>query len=99
MIDYAAITKGVKAKLAPVVAPIEARQVHQLHRGADRQTVSYISGNPVNKFVTLPGEVGSKRAKERAGDIAHSVDRIVTVNNNLAVAPATPMTPGATNRD
>ena len=86
MIDDAAITKGVKAKLTAVFGPIEARQVRQFDRGADKQTVSYISVNSVNGFVTLTGEVGSKRAKERAGEIARSVDQVVTVNNNLSVA-------------
>jgi BON domain len=86
-IDDVAITKSVKANLAAVFGPIEATQVRQLDRGADRQIVSYISVNSVNGFVTLTGEVRSKRAKERAGEIARSVDQVVTVNNNLTVAP------------
>ena len=86
-IDDAAIVAGVKAKLSAVFGPIEARQVRQFERGADQQTVSNISVSSVNGLVTLTGEVGSKRNKERAGEIARSVDQVVGVNNNLAVAP------------
>jgi len=73
LIDDAAITKSVKAKLAAVFGPIEARQVRQLDRGADLQTITYISVNSVNGVVTLTGEVGGKRAKAKAGEIARSV--------------------------
>jgi BON domain len=86
-LDDAAITKGVKAKLAAVFGPIEARQVRQFDRGADQQTVSYISVSSVNGVVTLTGEVGSKSAKAKAGEIAGSVEQVVSVNNNLSVAP------------
>jgi hypothetical protein len=87
LIDDAAITKSVKAKLAAVFGPIEARQVRQLDRGADLQTITYISVNSVNGVVTLTGEVGGKRAKAKAGEIARSVEQVVSVNNNLSVAP------------
>ena len=86
-IDDAAITKRVKAKLAPDFAPIEDRQVSQLERGADQQTVSYISVSSVNGVVTLAGEVRSKRAKSKAGEIARTVEGVVSVNNNLSIAP------------
>ncbi len=86
-IDDAAITKRVKAKLAPDFAPIEDRQVSQLERGADQQTVSYISVTSVNGVVTLAGEVRSKRAKAKAGEIARTVEGVVSVNNNLSIAP------------
>ena len=86
-LDDAAITKRVKAKLAPVFGPIEDRQVRQLDRGADQQTVSYISVSSVNGVVTLSGEVRGKRAKAKAGEIARSVQQVVGVNNNLAIAP------------
>jgi hypothetical protein len=86
-IDDAAITKRVKAKLAPDFAPIEDRQVRQLERGADQQTVTYISVSSVNGVVTLTGEVRGKRAKAKAGEIARGVEQVVSVNNNLSIAP------------
>ena len=86
-IDDAALTKRVKAKLAPDFAPIEDRQVSQLERGADQQTVSYISVTSVNGVVTLAGEVRSKRAKAKAGEIARAPEGVVSVNNNLSIAP------------
>ena len=73
--------KSVKAKLATVFGPIDARQVRQLDRGADLETVSYISVNSVNGVVTLTGEVRGKRAKAKAGDIARSVEQVVSVNS------------------
>lgn len=86
-IDDAAITKAVKAKLTAVFGPIEARQVRQLDRGADQQTVTYILVSSLNGVVTLTGEVASKRTKAKASDIARSVEQVVGVNNNLSVAP------------
>jgi osmotically-inducible protein OsmY len=86
-IDDAAITIGVKARLAKEFGPIEARQVRQFDRGADAQTITYISVSSVNGVVTLTGEVGSKRVKAKAGEIARSVARVVRVNNNLSLAP------------
>ena len=86
-IDDAVITQGVNAKLAELFGPIEARQVRQSERGADKQTVSDISVSSVNGVVTLTGEVAGKRAKTKAGEIARRVDHVVRVNNNLAVAP------------
>jgi hypothetical protein len=86
-IDDAAITTRVKAKLAPDFAPIEDRQVRQLERGADQQTVTYISVSSVAGVVTLAGEVRGKRAKAKAGEIARSVEGVVRVNNNLSIAP------------
>jgi osmotically-inducible protein OsmY len=77
----------VKAKLAPDFAPIEDRQVRQLERGADQQTVSYISVSSVNGVVTLAGEVRSKRAKAKAAEIARTVEGVVRVNNTLSIAP------------
>lgn len=86
-VDDAAITAATKAKLSAVFGPIEQRQEKQLERGADQQTVSYISVNSVNGVVTLSGEVRGKRAKLRAEEIARSVPQVVRVNNNLSVAP------------
>jgi len=85
--DDAAITAAVKAKLAVVFGPIEAKQVRQLDRGANAQTVSYISANSVNGVVTLTGEVSSKRAKIRAAETARGVPGVVSVTNNLSIAP------------
>ena len=85
--DDAAITTGVKAKLAKEFGNIEARQVRQLERGADQQTVSYISVSSVNGVVTLTGEVRSKRAKAKASEITRGVEQVVSVNNTLSVAP------------
>jgi hypothetical protein len=86
-IDDAAITKTVRAKLAATFGPIEDRQVRQFDRGAEQQTITYISVSSANGIVTLTGEVNGKRAKAKAGDIARSVARVVRVNNNLALAP------------
>jgi osmotically-inducible protein OsmY len=86
-VDDAAIAKGVKAKLSAVFGPIEDRQVRQFDRGADQQTITYISVTSVDGVVTLTGEVGGKRTKARAGDIARSVAHVVRVNNNLSLAP------------
>jgi osmotically-inducible protein OsmY len=85
--DDAAITAAVKAKLSAVFGPIEAKEVSQLDRGANGQTVSYISVSSVNGVVTLTGEVNGKRAKARAGEIARHVPQVVSVNNNLSLAP------------
>jgi BON domain len=86
-IDDATITKSVKAKLATVFGPNEDREVRQLDRGADQQTVTYISVSSVNGVVTLTGEVRGKRAKDKAGEIARSVEQVVHVNNKLSIAP------------
>ena len=86
-IDDAAIAKGVKAKLAAVFGPIEDRQVTQLDRGANGETITSIAVSSVNGFVTLTGEVGSKKAKAKAGEIARGVPRVVKVNNNISLAP------------
>ena len=83
-VDDAAVAKAVKAKLAAQFGPIEKRQVRQMERGADQQTVTYIS---VNGVVTLTGEVGNQRAKVMAGEIARSVSAVTGVKNDLALAP------------
>jgi osmotically-inducible protein OsmY len=87
LVDDAAVTNNVKAKLAAAFGPIEARQVQQFDRGADAQTVTHISVTSTGGVVTLTGEVGSKRAKARAEQIARSVPRVVRVNNSLSLAP------------
>jgi osmotically-inducible protein OsmY len=86
-VDDAAITKNVKAKLTAEFGPIEASQVSQMERGADKQTVTYISASSVNGVVTLTGEVRGKRAKDKAGELARGVAQVASVNNNLALAP------------
>ncbi|MGO9262457.1 MAG: BON domain-containing protein [Bryobacteraceae bacterium] len=86
-IDDAAITKGVKAKLAAAFGPFEDRQVRQFDRGADQQTISYMFVSSVDGVVTLTGEVRGQRAKDKAGEIARSVEQVVRVNNNLSLAP------------
>ncbi|MGD0364451.1 MAG: BON domain-containing protein [Bryobacteraceae bacterium] len=86
-IDDAAITKAVKAKLATVFGPIEDKQIQQLDRGANLETISYISVSSVNGVVTLSGEVRSKRAKAKAGEIARGVAQVERVINNLSLAP------------
>jgi len=86
-VDDAALTKAVKARLDAVFGPPEARQVRQLDRGADQETISYISVNSVDGVVTLTGEVRSKRAKTKADELARSVDHVVSVQNNLSIAP------------
>lgn len=86
-VDDAAITTAVKAKLDAQFGPGEARQERQEERGAKLQTISEISVQSVNGVVTLTGEVRSDRAKAKAGEIARNVKQVVSVNNNLAVAP------------
>lgn len=86
-IDDAAIAKGVKAKLAAAFGPIEDRQVRQFDRGANGQTITYISVSSIDGVVTLTGEVGSRKAKAKAGEIARSVRQVVRVNNNISLAP------------
>ena len=86
-VDDTAITKGVKAKLAAVFGPIEDKQIRQFDRGATGQTVAYISVSSVNGVVTLTGEVGGKKTKAKAGEIARKVEHVVGVNNQLAIAP------------
>jgi len=83
----AVITRGVKTKLAAAFGQIEDRQVSQFDRGANGQTITYISVSSIGGVVTLTGEVGSKQAKAKAGGIAHSVPHVIRVNNNLALAP------------
>jgi osmotically-inducible protein OsmY len=41
----------------------------------------------VNGVVTLSGEVRSKRAKAKAGEIARGVAQVERVINNLSLAP------------
>jgi osmotically-inducible protein OsmY len=86
-VDDAAITATVKAKLAAQFAQGEASQERQEERGAKLQTISEISVHSINGVVTLTGEVNSDRAKAKAGEIAKSVKQVVSVNNNLSVAP------------
>jgi|SRR5580658_1429628 hypothetical protein len=86
-VDDAAITKGVKAKLAAAFGQIEDRQVRQFDRGANQETITYISVSSVNGVVTLTGEVGSKNAKAKAGELARSVKQVARVNNNISLAP------------
>jgi osmotically-inducible protein OsmY len=85
--DDAAIAKAVKAKLAKQFGRIEDWQVGQVERGADQQTVTYVSVSSTGGVVTLTGEVRGKRAKAKAGEIARSVDQVSSVNNNLSIAP------------
>jgi osmotically-inducible protein OsmY len=85
--DDAAITKSVKAKLSAVFGPIEDRQVRQFDRGANGQTITYISVSSTNGVVTLTGEVGNKKALAKAGEIARGVQQVVRVNNNISLAP------------
>jgi len=86
-IDDQGITKDVKARLAAVFGPIEDAQIRQFDRGANAQTITHISVNSVNGVVTLSGEVGSKKAKAKAGEIARGVRQVVRVNNNISLAP------------
>lgn len=85
--DDANIVAAVKAKLVPVFGPIEAKQERQFDRGADQQTISYISVTSAKGVVTLTGEVRGNRAKAKAAEIAKGVENVVSVNNNLSVAP------------
>ncbi len=86
-VDDAAITKTVKAKLAAEFGRLEDSQVTQLDRGADKQTITYISVNSVNGVVTLTGEVRGRKARDKAVELARSVEHVASVNNNLAIAP------------
>ena len=86
-IDDAAITKGVNAKLAAAFGPIEDRQIRQFDRGANAETITHIAVSSIDGVVTLTGEVASKKAKAKAGEIARGVRQVVRVNNNLSVAP------------
>jgi len=86
-VDDAAITNGVKAKLAAEFGRLEDAQVSQLDRGADKQTITYISVNSVNGVVTLTGEVRGRKAKDKAAQLARSVEHVASVNNNLSIAP------------
>ena len=97
-IDDAAITKTVKTKLAAAFGSIDRRQVRQLDRGANQETITYIDVRSSNGIVTLTGEVNGKRAKAKAGDIAHSAAHVVRVNNNLAFAPGDRTTRWATTK-
>ena len=86
-VDDAAITNSVKAKLAAEFGPLEDSQVTQLERGADKQTITHISVNSVSGVVTLTGEVRGNKAKTKAGELARGVEQVVSVNNNLSLAP------------
>ena len=86
-VDDAAITKAVKAKLAAEFGRLEDSQVTQLDRGADKETVTYISVNSVNGVVTLTGEVRGRKAKDKAAELARSVEHVASVTNNLSIAP------------
>jgi hypothetical protein len=87
IVDDAAITTTIKAKLGAEFGPIERRQERQFERGADQQTVSFIEVQSTNGVVVLRGEVRSLKAKARAAEIAKSVPHVASVENRLAVAP------------
>jgi len=87
IVDDAAITTTIKAKLAAEFGPIERRQERQFYRGADKQTISFIEVQSSQGVVVLTGEVRSPKAKSRAAEIAKSVPQVVSVDNRLAVAP------------
>lgn len=84
-IDDAAITRGVKARLATVFGPIEDRQVQQFDRGANLETISHISVSSVNGAVTLTGEVRGERAKAKAGELARGVAQVSSGWSRLTV--------------
>lgn len=86
-VDDQAITKSVKARLSSAFGRIEDKQISQFDRGADGQTITYISVSSTAGVVTLSGEVASKKIKAKAAEIARSVPRVVRVNNNLSLAP------------
>jgi osmotically-inducible protein OsmY len=85
--DDSAIASSVRAKLFTVFEPIEAKQVKQLERGADKETISYLLVKSQDGVVTLTGEVRTNQAKVRAGELARSVPGVARVNNNLAISP------------
>jgi hypothetical protein len=86
-VNDAGIAKAVRAKLTAEFGHIEARQESQFERGANQQMVNYIIVASAGGVVTLTGEVRSKQAKSRAADLAHKVEHVVSVKNNLSVAP------------
>ena len=86
-VDDAAITKGVKARLAAEFGAIERREARQMERGADQQVVNYIDVSSSNGMVTLSGEVRGNRAKTKAEQIAKSAPHVSGVVNQLGVAP------------
>jgi osmotically-inducible protein OsmY len=87
VVDDAAITTTIKAKLAAEFGPIERRQERQFERGADQQMISFIEVQSSQGTVVLTGEVRSPKAKSRAAEIAKSVPQVVSVDNRLAVSP------------
>ena len=52
-------------------------------------TVTNVAVNSTNGVVTLSGQVNGAETKNRAGQIAESVPKVVRVNNNLQVATGT----------
>jgi len=77
----------VRDKLTAAFGRIEDRQIRQFDRGANGQTITYIAVSSTQGVVTLTGEVGGKKAKAKAGEIARSVRQVVRVNNNISLAP------------
>ena len=69
-VDDGAIKASVKAKLAADVR---------------LSTLTNVEVNSTDGVVTLAGKVRSNEEKRMAADVAHSVDGVVRVNNELQV--------------
>ena len=83
----ASITAAVRAKLRAQFGPLERQQERQFERGATDETITFIDVAVSNGAVTLTGEVGGKKAKAKAEELAKQVPGVTAVANQLAVAP------------
>jgi osmotically-inducible protein OsmY len=71
-------------------AEIGAKLKSKLASDINASTITDISINVTNGVVTLSGQVKNSENKEKAEQIAHNVDGVGKVNNEIQVATATP---------
>ena len=71
-LNDAKITAEVKAKLASDVSP---------------SSLANVDVNTTNGIVSMAGQVESDTIRQRAVEVARSVDGVQSVNNNLQVQP------------
>ena len=71
---------------AQILASVKAK----LAEGIGADTVTNISVNVTNGVVTLAGTVHNADEKSKATSIAQAVPKVVSVNDNLQIAPGPP---------
>jgi hyperosmotically inducible protein len=75
-------TPSAQVKDAEIAASLKGKLVSDLNAS----TITDISVNVTNGVVTLSGQVKNPENKQKAEQIAHNVDGVGRVNNELQVA-------------